>query len=612
MRNNKIKTFLKAKAGKYLLYFMLMAITVLSLWFIIKFVDQNNFFEVMEHKTLDLRYNLTNGKIKHNSDIIILAIDDASLETLQNDYGIWPLTRDIYAKAINYLEKDNVDSIIFDLMFVGYQKNNKKQDIELAKTISSNDNVFTAMNFTNTQTKKPPKLPDGLKLNTKLQSKKYDFSNYEFDDCQLILPEIISSTDNIGFTNIVRSKDGIIRKVPLVLKYQGDFYPYLGFKAALAYINKHEKAGIKSLTFAENNTLKIGQRTISVNNDGTMILNWYGPQKTFEYISFGDVIRSYENQKQGMAPVLPKGTFKNKIVFVGMTATSMFDIKSVPLSSIYPGVEVQATTLNNILDASSVKPINKKIDILTCIILSIITGILVLRIRSVLGSLLAVLLTTIFYIVFAGILFQKYFIWIGLVNEIITVALSIIIMYIYKYLLKSRDFDHTYKLATTDGLTALYNHRYFQDSLADLIKKSEKQPQPFSLLIVDIDFFKKFNDTYGHQAGDEVLRKTADLLKKSVKSSDVVARYGGEEMVIILKKTNKNEAIIAAERICRTVAAKTYVLGEGVETNVTISLGVATYPEDGISPQELIEFADKGLYHAKQSGRNRVGIYEKK
>jgi len=594
-----------------LLYFMLMAVTVLSLWFIIKFVDQNNFFEVMEHKTLDIRFNLTNGKLKHNSDIIILAIDDTSLDTLQNEYGIWPLTRDIYAKAINYLEKDSVDSIIFDLMFVGYQKNNKKQDIELAKTISSYNNVFTAMNFTNTQNKNPPKLPDKLKLNVKLQSNKYNFSGYEFDDCQLILPEIISSTENIGFTNIVRSKDGIIRKVPLVLKYQRDFYPYLGFKAALAYINKHEKANIKTLTFTKDNTLKIGKRTIYVNNDGTMILNWYGPGKTFQYVSFGDVIKSYENEKNGIPPILPKDTFKNKIVFIGMTATSMFDIKSVPLSSVYPGVEVQATTLNNILDANSVTPINKKIDIITCIILSIITGILVLRIPSVLGSLLAVLLTTIFYIVFAGILFQKYFIWIGLVNEIITVALTIIIMYIYKYLLKSRDFDYTYKLATTDGLTALYNHRYFQDSLADLIKKSEKQALPFSLLIVDIDFFKKFNDTYGHQAGDEVLRKTADLLKKSVKSMDVVARYGGEEMVIILKKTGKKEAVIAAERICRTVAAKTYVLGEGVETNVTISLGVATYPEDGISPQELIEFADKGLYHAKQSGRNRVGIYEK-
>jgi len=466
------------------------------------------------------------------------------------------------------------------------------------------------MNFINSNNKTPPKLPAKFRINVADATNKLNFSEYEFNDCQLILPEIINSTSNVGFTNIVRSKDGIIRKVPLLLKYQGNYYPYLGFKAALSYIHRHEKGGINSLFFTKDNTVKVGKRTMYANNDGTIILNWYGPARTFEYISFGDVIKSYENEKQGLPPVLPKDTFKNKIVIVGMTANSMFDIKSVPLSSVYPGVEVQATTLNNVLDVNSIKKVKKSFDTAICILLSIITGILVLRIKSALGSLLAVLLTAIIYIALVGIVFQKYFVWVGLVNPIITIVLSVIIMYIIKYFIKSRDFDYTYKLATTDGLTALFNHRYFQDNLLSLIKKSEKQKLAFSLLIVDIDFFKKFNDTYGHQAGDVVLRKTADLLKKSVKSSDIVARYGGEEMVIILTKTEKKQAITAAERICQTVAAKKYILGEGIETNVTISLGVATYPEDGLSPQELIEFADKGLYKAKQSGRNRVGINE--
>ena len=183
---------------------------------------------------------------------------------------------------------------------------------------------------------------------------------------------------------------------------------------------------------------------------------------------------------------------------------------------------------------------------------------------------------------------------------------AFIIAVIIKYLIKSRDFDQQYKLATTDGLTELYNHRYFQEQLANFVSHAKRYKLPLSLIIIDIDFFKKFNDTYGHQSGDAVLKQVAFILKRNVRMSDIVCRYGGEEMSIILPSTTYNEAVNIANKLCTLVSEKKCKLSGGRESNVTISLGVSTFGDDGITPSELIESADKRLYNAKENGRNRV------
>ena len=176
-----------------------------------------------------------------------------------------------------------------------------------------------------------------------------------------------------------------------------------------------------------------------------------------------------------------------------------------------------------------------------------------------------------------------------------------------KYLIKSRDFEYQYKLATVDGLTELYNHRYFQESLKNQIEVAKRYNQSFSLMIIDIDFFKKFNDTYGHQSGDAVLRQVAQTLKKNSRNTDIVCRYGGEEMSIILPNTSAEEAMYSANRVLTAIAEKEFHLKNNATSAVTVSIGIATFPEDAKTPQSLIEVADKGLYYAKEHGRNQVG-----
>lgn len=137
-------------------------------------------------------------------------------------------------------------------------------------------------------------------------------------------------------------------------------------------------------------------------------------------------------------------------------------------------------------------------------------------------------------------------------------------------------------------------------------QNAERYETVFSLIILDIDFFKNFNDNFGHQSGDAVLRQVSALLKKNVRSSDIVCRYGGEEISIILPNASNEEAVNTAQKLCDIIAEYKFKLSNNRDSHVTVSLGVSTYGADGTVPSEIIESADKRLYNAKNNGRNRV------
>jgi two-component system cell cycle response regulator len=156
-------------------------------------------------------------------------------------------------------------------------------------------------------------------------------------------------------------------------------------------------------------------------------------------------------------------------------------------------------------------------------------------------------------------------------------------------------------LAVTDGLTGLHNHRAFQDYLEEQFQVAMRNKQPLALILMDVDHFKQYNDTYGHQAGDEVLRQVAQILSAHVREGDFVARYGGEEFVIVLPRTDLESAVAVAERLREAVQSAEWRLRP-----VTGSFGVACIRPDMETRQELIEAADQALYQAKKNGRNRV------
>ncbi len=579
---------------------------ILVLGFLIIFGLKNGnyktFISSMENRSFDIRqsYISSIGLREHNKNIVIVAIDDASYEYILEKYGEWPLDRSVYAKLTDYIESQSPKSIAFDLMFVKSVKSSANSDKALIDIFKKYNNVYTAMNLDNQEVdlRKPAILPEKLALNINNKSKKVDTKYYEFTNCRSILDGILNSTKNIGMINVLRGDDGVLRQMPLFLNYNGKYYPQLALKVALNSLGLNDK---KDFEINKKGELILGDKKIPVNKDGSITLNWYGETETFEHIPLYKLIKAMEGDKNY------KFDFKDKIVYFGATVSSLSDIKTVPVDRVYPGVEVQTTYVNNILDNNLIKKISPAWNIVIIMILAVLTIAIVLSLDS-----MPVIIGSVITIYFVYLISAYYFmihqnLWLEVVSPVIFIIFAFIITVIVKYLIKSRDFDKQYKLATTDGLTELYNHRYFQEQMQMFCSNAKRYESVFSLIILDIDFFKKFNDNFGHQSGDAVLRQVAFTLKKNVRSSDIVCRYGGEEMSIILPNAKEDEAVSIAQKLCNIVASQKFKLSNNRESNVTISLGVATYGQtDGTEPAKIIESADKRLYHAKENGRNRV------
>jgi len=173
----------------------------------------------------------------------------------------------------------------------------------------------------------------------------------------------------------------------------------------------------------------------------------------------------------------------------------------------------------------------------------------------------------------------------------------------------ARLYEETEQLAVTDGLTGLNNHRFFQSFFERELHRARRYNHPLSLIMMDIDHFKKINDTLGHPVGDKVLIEVARLLREQARDVDLVARYGGEEFMLVLPETKKSEAQLLAERI-RVAVEKNRFEAEGAKNigRVTISLGVSGFPDDGSEKDVIIDKVDKALYRAKAGGRNQVRI----
>lgn len=185
------------------------------------------------------------------------------------------------------------------------------------------------------------------------------------------------------------------------------------------------------------------------------------------------------------------------------------------------------------------------------------------------------------------------------INNIVSIALSNASLY-----------DEVIELSYTDGMTDLHNYRYFEMRLKEEILRHTRNKQGVSLIILDVDHFKNYNDTLGHQAGDEVLRKLANILKNTVRENDIVARYGGEEFAVILPSVGRDGVIILAERI-RSQIAETAFENENVQPMgiLSVSVGTASLPIDASTSTDLIYKADTALYAAKHDGRNCVKQY---
>ncbi len=174
---------------------------------------------------------------------------------------------------------------------------------------------------------------------------------------------------------------------------------------------------------------------------------------------------------------------------------------------------------------------------------------------------------------------------------------------------KAKLYSEVERMSRFDGLTGLYRRNYFETRLTEELIRTRRYGAGFSLALVDIDYFKKINDTYGHQVGDQVLQRLGTILKENLYETDIVARYGGEEFVILLPRAESEGVKKKIENLREKIAAEEFILDWG-ELKITVSIGLAHYPKNGSTAEEILHSADQSLYSSKEKGRNCLTEYD--
>ena len=515
------------------------------------------------------------GPIPYNSSIVIIEINDDNISKV----GRWPWPREWHATVTKALKDMGASYIYFDILFS--EEAEAGHDDAFAEAIEYAGNVYLPFAFQEKEVTKEAAL--------------YPIEKFK------------SKVKGLGSINIYPDMDGAIRKLPIYFKdKEGDVYPHIALEISKDYLgaSKYEVKGDK-LEIEINKDKKI---KIPLMDENRVLVNWLGKwSETFTHYSYLDILLAYNAILSGEEPKIDISSIKNSICLVAVTAIGLYDIDPISLEPEYPGIGVMATTINNIINDNFIDKTSHLVNLLLIYLLSLIPLVFITGDKPL--KEIAIVFSGGVLFFFVVLLFFKNNYWIEFTLPLLSLTLSHFSIATFHFVMVSIEKQQLFKLAITDELTGLANIRHFTQLLKIECLKARNNPETqFCVIMSDIDHFKSFNDTYGHAVGDLVLKEVAKVLQKSVRASDVVGRYGGEEWVILLRNTSFNNGLIVAEKIRRNV--EEHVFRDKDRTyKAAISLGVSYFkPED--DQDTIVKRADDGLYKAKDSGRNRVETIE--
>lgn len=562
------------KAEKSIIFNIIIAIVIASCFMAL---SGKGLLKRLELGSLDLLFRLR-ASSSCNPNIIIIEIDDDNISKM----GRWPWQRQWHGVIIQALKHLGAKQIFFDMIFS--ETSTEEDDAIFAEAIKQAGNVYLPFTF--------------------LQGRAQDF-----DSALLPIERFASHIKGTGAISAYPDIDGIVRKVPMFYFVGENIHYNMALKLAM----DHSNLRIKQITADCLVLADPGEKEIRIPliERDRVLINWAGKWKdAFKHYSFVDVLAGYNSLLKNEAPHIDVEPFKDSICLVAVTALGLFDIKASPLEPQYPGIGVLAMAMRNVIEDDFIKMSPPWVKWASVYILALLVAFSILGRNPLRENLLIACVAAIFLIT-SFLCFKK-----GIIIDVSLPMLVLFVNYItistYSYVRSSIEKQKFFKQANTDGLTGLYNHRYFKMILKTECLMAESEiNKGFCVIMTDIDHFKNFNDNYGHQVGDLVLAGVANTLKSSVRYSDIVARYGGEEMIILLRNASLDDGVILSEKIRKNVEALELPREGGKPYKVTISLGVCCYNVRD-SVETVIERADQALYKAKESGRNQSIAMETK
>ena len=521
-------------------------------------------FDKFELVTLDQRFKLRPARPVDENIVLIEMADDSI-----NAIGRWPWPREWHATILSILKKYEAEQVIFDIIFD--EPSQPTQDLVFSEAIKRAGNVYLPYVF---------------------QFKKGDMpiKNEPYGNVRNILyplEDFKKAAKGMGHVNVAPDIDGTIRRAPLIMEHEGKLYPQIAFKAAMDY-------------------LKDDYKDVPLDSNNQLLISWAGKWKdTFKHYSYIDIITSYNQVLNNEKPIVDLNSLKGKICIVGLAASGLYDIRPIPLEASYPVVGMNANIINNVINRDFITKTPKFIDILLIYLMSLLVALIVSKARFIRGAVYTFFV--IFgYIVIIFFLFTMYGKWVVLVYPGLAMLISFLVVTLYNEVVLALERKKYFDLSIRDGLTKLFNVRHFKDILAKefAMSSGKRKTRRLCLIMADVDYFKNFNDTYGHQVGDFVLKRVAHMFKQGSRSHDVAARYGGEEFIMMLPGTDIEDAKNIAERIRENIE-NTPFRRHNETYSVTVSLGAAMLEEEA-TKEEFIKKVDEVLYMAKKTGRNRV------
>lgn len=515
--------------------------------------------------------------------IVLIEISEGALAEI----GPWPWPRSYHAILARILSEWKAAAIIFDLDFS--EATYPKDDLDLAQTLSGIEAPFYLPVDLKPQKEKKFWV-HGMPVVLEESGSKRSWVH--------ALPEFEKNARGTGHSDLEPDADGVLRRFTPVLGEGKEKHLFLPLRVAFDQMKKSAPS--------------LQEWRLLGDSRGKVLIPWSGAwDREIARYSYADLIHSFYAYQKGAKPVIDPEKITGKICLVGPVMSSATELKTTPFNIAYPRIGVYAQVLNAALTGNWVRPVPLWGNVMCLLGIGGLTLIFFVAFRGV-WSLVAGLLLAAGWVAFCFLAFIQWHVWFSVVYPMLLMFSLFIFSAIYIQMTATREKSHLFHLATRDGLTELYVIRHFRLIMNQIVREANARKEPLSVILFDLDYFKKINDTYGHPAGDMVLKKTAALIlslirkKRPFREIDFAARYGGEEFILMLRKTKlKDAAVAAAERIRKKIE-ETRFEWEGKQIPVTISLGVATLHPGENLPDPMVHRADEALYEAKKSGRNRV------